>query len=98
MPDFLEAAAESAVGTNYGPAGGRFASKDYRQVSVVCLCGLVDIFTSSLVLPTTTQGGGRGIKGDSSGVGNDQGGFGSFSESATGGFSSSAAADEDKWD
>nr|AJE59347.1 vasa protein [Ephydatia muelleri] len=74
VPDFLEAAAEAAVGTNYGPAGGRFASKDYRQ------------------------GGGRGHKGDSNGVGNDQGGFGNFSESTTGGFSSSAGADDEKWD
>ena len=30
MPEFLELAAEQAVGSNYGPAGGRFASKDIR--------------------------------------------------------------------
>lgn len=76
VPDFLEAAGEAAVGTNYGPAGGRFASKDYRQ----------------------GRGGRGGFKGDSGAVGDDQGGFGSFSESATGGFSNSAALDEDKWD
>ena len=35
VPEFLEAAAEAAIGTNYGPAGGRFASKDYRQVRQV---------------------------------------------------------------
>ena len=30
VPEFLEQAAAQAVGTNYGPAGGRFASKDVR--------------------------------------------------------------------
>ena len=30
VPEFLEQAAEEAVGSDYGPAGGRFASKDLR--------------------------------------------------------------------
>ena len=30
MPEFLEQAAEAAVGSDYGPAGGKFASKDAR--------------------------------------------------------------------
>lgn len=30
VASFLEQAAEEAVGSNYGPAGGKFASKDIR--------------------------------------------------------------------
>jgi probable ATP-dependent RNA helicase DDX4 len=30
VPEFLEQAAEEAVGSDYGPAGGKFASKDLR--------------------------------------------------------------------
>ena len=30
VPEFLEQAAEEAIGSDYGPAGGRFASKDLR--------------------------------------------------------------------
>ena len=30
MEPFLEQAADEAVGSNYGPAGGKFASKDVR--------------------------------------------------------------------
>ena len=32
VPDWLENQAESAVGTNYGPAGGRFGGRDTRKV------------------------------------------------------------------
>lgn len=31
VPEWLEEIAESAVGTSYGPAGGRFASRDTRR-------------------------------------------------------------------
>lgn len=31
VPDWLEHAAEEAVGSSYGPAGGKFASKDRRE-------------------------------------------------------------------
>lgn len=30
VDSFLEQAADEAVGSNYGPAGGKFASKDIR--------------------------------------------------------------------
>ena len=30
VPEFLEQAAEEAVGSNYGPQGGRFGAKDMR--------------------------------------------------------------------
>ena len=33
VPDWLEEVAETALGTGYGPKGGRFASKDTRDVS-----------------------------------------------------------------
>ena len=33
VPDWLEHAAEEAVGSSYGPAGGKFASKDRREVT-----------------------------------------------------------------
>ena len=33
VPEFLEQAAEEAVGSDYGPAGGKFASKDLRVSS-----------------------------------------------------------------
>ena len=33
VPDWLEEAAEKALGTGYGPKGGKFASKDTRSVS-----------------------------------------------------------------
>ena len=36
VPDFLEECAEQAIGTNFGPEGGQFASKDIR-VSIVKL-------------------------------------------------------------
>ena len=42
VESFLEQAAEEAVGSSYGPAGGKFASKDVR-VSLLdscCGCGL----------------------------------------------------------
>ena len=32
VPDWLEYAAEEAIGSSYGPAGGKFASRDRRQV------------------------------------------------------------------
>ena len=32
MPDWLEDQAENAIGTNYGPAGGRFGGRDTRKV------------------------------------------------------------------
>lgn len=50
MDSFLEQAAEEAVGSNYGPAGGKFASKDIRVCSfspVVCLD--IDSFLRSMV-------------------------------------------------
>lgn len=31
VPEWLEQVAEEAVGSSYGPAGGRFASKDRRE-------------------------------------------------------------------
>lgn len=31
VPEWLDEIAESAVGTSYGPAGGRFASRDTRR-------------------------------------------------------------------
>lgn len=62
------------------------------------LSAFADQWTWTFPLSHTSQGGGRGHKGDSNGVGNDQGGFGNFSESTTGGFSSSAGADDEKWD
>lgn len=31
VPDWLEHVAEEAIGSSYGPAGGRFASKDRRE-------------------------------------------------------------------
>ncbi len=34
MDPFLEQAADEAVGSNYGPAGGKFASKDIRVCGV----------------------------------------------------------------
>ena len=38
MEPFLEQAADEAVGSNYGPAGGKFASKDIRvSTSLKCL-------------------------------------------------------------
>lgn len=37
VPDWLEETAENAVGTNYGPAGGRFGSRDTRKVSVILI-------------------------------------------------------------
>ena len=33
VPEWLEQVAEEAVGSSYGPAGGRFASKDRREVT-----------------------------------------------------------------
>jgi hypothetical protein len=33
VPDWIEEVAERALGTNYGPAGGKFASRDTRQVN-----------------------------------------------------------------
>ncbi|XP_067028422.1 uncharacterized protein [Acropora muricata] len=33
VPEWLEQVAEEAVGSSYGPAGGRFASKDRREMS-----------------------------------------------------------------
>lgn len=33
VPEWLEQVAEEAVGSSYGPAGGKFASKDRREVS-----------------------------------------------------------------
>lgn len=32
VPEWLEQVAEEAVGSSYGPAGGKFASKDRREV------------------------------------------------------------------
>ena len=32
IPNWIEEVAERALGTNYGPAGGKFASRDTRQV------------------------------------------------------------------
>ena len=34
VPKWLEIAAESAVGSGYGPSGGRFGGKDIREVSL----------------------------------------------------------------
>lgn len=31
MPEWLESIAEGAIGTDYGPAGGRFGSRDTRK-------------------------------------------------------------------
>jgi hypothetical protein len=31
VPDWLENIAEGAIGTDYGPAGGRFGSRDTRR-------------------------------------------------------------------
>lgn len=31
VPEWLEECAEGAVGTDYGPAGGRFGSRDTRK-------------------------------------------------------------------
>lgn len=101
MPEFLEQAAEQAVGSNYGPAGGRFASKDIR-VSGGRLP--MDVHADQwLCLCSQFQGGGRGrhkdngFGGDSSGFGNDTGGFGGFEESNTGGFSAPADVEADEW-
>ena len=35
VPDWLEEVAETALGTGYGPKGGRFASQDTRSVSLI---------------------------------------------------------------
>lgn len=32
VPEWLEHVAEEAIGSSYGPAGGKFASKDRREV------------------------------------------------------------------
>ena len=32
VPEWLEQVAEEAIGSSYGPAGGKFASKDRREV------------------------------------------------------------------
>lgn len=37
VPSWLEQAAEDAVGSGYGPKGGRFSSRDHREVSL-CVC------------------------------------------------------------
>ena len=34
VPDWLERAAEEAFGSSYGPSGGKFASRDRRQVGI----------------------------------------------------------------
>ena len=41
VPDFLEESAQEAIGSNYGPAGGQFASKDIR-VSGDRQCGILN--------------------------------------------------------
>ena len=51
MPDWLEDQAENAIGTNYGPAGGRFGGRDTRKVQY----GSVRIYLHSF---------SRSIKGD----------------------------------
>ena len=33
VPNWLEEVAERALGTSYGPAGGKFSSRDTRQVN-----------------------------------------------------------------
>ena len=38
MPEFLEIHAEQAIGSNYGPAGGQFASKDIRVSPHFSIC------------------------------------------------------------
>ena len=44
VPEWLDEIAESAVGTSYGPAGGRFASRDTRrQVLPYCCCSLMSV-------------------------------------------------------
>ena len=32
VPDWLEQVAEEAIGSSYGPASGKFASRDTREV------------------------------------------------------------------
>lgn len=32
VPEWLDKVAEEAIGSSYGPAGGKFASKDRREV------------------------------------------------------------------
>lgn len=82
VPDFLEQAAEAAVGSGYGPASGRFASKDIRYQGG----------------RGGRNNNGGGLGGDSSGFGNDQGGFGGgFGDSAGGGFSNSAPQEDEEW-
>ena len=33
MPEWLEKVAEEAIGSSYGPAGGKFTSRDRREVN-----------------------------------------------------------------
>ena len=44
VPEWLEQVAEEAIGSSYGPAGGRFASKDTRQV--------INVLYDSIITPT----------------------------------------------
>lgn len=37
VPEWLEQVAEEAVGSSYGPAGGKFASRDRREVIMFLL-------------------------------------------------------------
>ena len=47
VPEWLEHVAEEAIGSSYGPAGGKFASKDRREV----IYGYVDVIYYKIKLP-----------------------------------------------
>ena len=44
VPDWLESCAESAIGSGYGPAGGRFASRDRREPGVSSVRGFTCVY------------------------------------------------------
>ena len=53
VPEFLEAAADSAVGTFHGSAGGSFGGRDTRKVRrtlVVLRCGEVGVKLAPSIL------------------------------------------------
>lgn len=48
VPEWLEQVAEEAIGSSYGPAGGKFASKDRREVVYCYVAVIYNKFRMSL--------------------------------------------------
>lgn len=86
------------MGSNYGPAGGKFASKDIRVSCYQPLC-LFWLIINTVLQFQGGRGGGRGggggqLQGDSSGFGGGDS-FGGFEDSTAGGFQQSTGAAEE---